>query len=321
MGTWVPLFPVSASAHADAVDHVYFFLLAVAAFFTLLIFLCIVAFSILYRRGRHPIPHATPKNIGLELFWTAVPFMLTMVMFTWGSKVYMDGETPPKGAQDIYVVGKQWMWKIQHPEGRREINELHVPVNTPIKLTLTSQDVIHSFFLPVFRIKQDALPGQYRTLWFEANRTGAYHLFCAEYCGTNHSKMIGQVIVMEEHDYEAWLSGVDNSRPVESGAKLFVEYDCINCHGTGQRLRCPTLGGLYGTYVKLEGGRSVLFDEDYIRESILEPNAKIAAGFPAAMPTFKGQLNEEQIFDLIAYIKSLSPGYKPNETTEQTRGK
>jgi len=307
MERWVPLFPVSASAHADAVDHLYFFLILVSGFFTALIFVSILAFSIRYRRSRHPVPRAAPKSIGLELFWTAIPFMITLVMFVWGLKVYMDGETPPHGAQDIYVVGKQWMWKVQHPEGRREMNELHVPVNTPIKLTLTSQDVIHSFYLPVFRMKQDAIPGQYRTLWFQANRTGSYHLFCAEYCGTNHSKMIGQVVVMDEHDYDAWLSGVDNARPVESGAKLFVEYDCVSCHGTGQRVRCPTLGGLFGTYVKLQDGSSVVFDEQYIRESILYPEAKIVAGFPLAMSTFKGQLNEEQIIDLIAYIKSLSP--------------
>jgi cytochrome c oxidase subunit II len=308
MEKWVPLFPVSASSHADAVDHLFWFLIIVSGFFVLLIVALILTFSIQYRRGRHPVSEQTGNSIGLELFWSAVPFLITLVMFTWGSKVYMDGETPPQGSQDIYVVGKQWMWKVQHPEGRREINELHVPQNTPIKISLTSQDVIHSFFIPALRIKQDAVPGEYRTLWFRATRPGTYHLFCAEYCGTNHSKMIGSVFVMEENEYQAWLAGANDMQPVEAGAKLFVEYDCMNCHGTGQRLRCPTLGGLYGTYVQLSDGSKALFDESYIRESILYPNAKIAAGFPAAMPTFKGQLNEEQISDLIAYIKSLSPG-------------
>ncbi len=310
-GPWIPLWPVSASPHADAVDHLYIFLLVVAAFFTVLIFLLILTFSIKYRRSKHPVAEPTKSSIGLELFWTLVPFLITLVMFVWGSKVYMDGETPPQGAENIYVIGKQWMWKIQHGNGRREINELHVPVDTAIKLTLTSQDVIHSFYLPSFRIKQDALPGQYRTIWFQADRPGSYHIFCAEYCGTDHSRMIGSVYVMKRNEYQDWLAGTNDMQPLEAGSKLFTEYDCINCHGTGQRLRCPTLGGLYGTYVKLEDGSSVLFDEDYIRESIIYPNAKIAEGFPAAMPSFKGQLSEEQILDLIAYIKSLSSNATP----------
>jgi len=246
--------------------------------------------------------------IGLEFAWAGIPFLITIVMFVWGSKVYMDGEIPPKGTQDVYVVGKQWMWKLQHPQGRREINELHVPVNTAIKLTLTSQDVIHSFYIPALRMKQDTVPGQYRTLWFNATRPGTYHLFCAEYCGTNHSKMIGHVYVMEESEYEAWLAGADDIRPAEAGAKLFVQYDCVNCHGTGLRARAPALGGLYGTDVLLADGRRVLFDEDYIREKLLTPAAKRVAGFAPDMPTFKGQLTEEQIIDLIAYIKSLTGG-------------
>jgi cytochrome c oxidase subunit 2 len=238
-------------------------------------------------------------------------------MFIWGSKVYTDGEIPPRGAQDVYVVGKQWMWKVQHPEGRREINELHVPENTPIKITLTSQDVIHSFYIPALRIKQDAVPGQYRTLWFQATRPGTYHLFCAEYCGTNHSKMIGSVFVMEENEYQAWLAGANDMQPLEAGAKLFVEYDCINCHGTGIRARAPTLGGLYGTYVLLADGRRVLFDEDYIRDQLTDPASKRVAGFNPDMPLFKGQLTEEQIIDLIAYLKSLSSGATPAETRQK----
>ena len=308
MRSWVELFPVSASLHADAVDHLYYFLLIVSGFFAFLISVLIITFAIRYHRNRHPIPQQIGEFPGLEFAWSAIPFLITIVMFTWASKVYMDGEIPPKGAQDVYVVGKQWMWKLQHPEGRREINELHVPVNTAIKLTLTSQDVIHSFFIPALRIKQDALPGQYRTLWFNSNRPGTYHLFCAEYCGTNHSRMIGSIYVMEESDYEAWLAGSDDVRPADAGAKLFTQYDCINCHGTGQRARGPTLGGLYGSYVSLTDGRRVLFDEDFIRQKLLDPGSARIAGFNPDMPTFKGQLTEEQIIDLIAYIKSLTPG-------------
>ncbi|HEX4999585.1 MAG TPA: c-type cytochrome, partial [Terriglobia bacterium] len=188
-----------------------------------------------------------------------------------------------------------------------EINELHVPVNRNIKLTLTSQDVIHSFFVPAFRIKQDAVPGQYRTMWFRPTQPGTYHLFCAEYCGTNHSRMIGSVVVLEESEYERWLAGANNLDPVEAGKDLFTDFDCVSCHGTGKRARGPTLGNLFGTRVALEGGGSALFDEAYIRESILEPNKKIAAGFEPVMPSFRGQLSEEQILDLIAYIRSLSP--------------
>jgi cytochrome c oxidase subunit 2 len=308
MNRWVELFPISASPHADTVDHLFWFLILVSGFFAILISVLILAFSIRYRRSRHPVAEQTRNSMSLELFWTAVPFMITLVMFVWGSKVYMDGETPPRGAQDVYVVGKQWMWKIQHPEGRREINELHVPQDTAIKITLTSQDVIHSFYIPALRIKQDAVPGEYRTLWFRATRPGTYHLFCAEYCGTNHSKMIGSVFVMEVSDYQSWLGGLNDTQPVEAGEKLFVEYDCISCHGTGRRARAPTLGGLYGTYVQLADGRRVLFDEQYIRGKLLNPGAMRVAGYDPDMPVFKGQLTEEQIIDLIAYIKSLTSG-------------
>ena len=304
--SWVELFPISASAHADAVDHLYYFLLVVSGFFGFLICVSIITFAVRYNRSRHPVPEQVGDAIGLEFVWSAIPFLITIVMFVWASKVYMDGEVPPTGAQDVYVVGKQWMWKLQHPEGRREIDELHVPVNTAIKMTLTSQDVIHSFFIPALRIKQDVLPGQFRTLWFNANRPGTYHLFCAEYCGTNHSKMIGSVYVMEESEYQAWLAGSDDVRPADAGEQLFTQYDCVNCHGTGRRARGPTLGGLYGTDVQLADGRRVPFDEDYIRQKLLDPGSARVAGFNPDMPTFKGQLTEEQIIDLIAYIKSLT---------------
>jgi len=306
MHGWVELFPVSASEHAQAVDHLYYFLVIVAGFFSILIFALILTFALRYHRSHHPVSEQTEENIGLELAWTAIPFIIVIVMFVWATKVYMDGEVPPNGVEDIYVVGKQWMWKLQHPEGRREINELHVPVNTGVKLTLTSQDVIHSFFIPALRIKQDVLPGQYRTLWFKATRPGTYHLFCAEYCGTNHSRMIGSVDVMNESEYAAWIAGSEDTAPVESGANLFVQFDCTNCHDTGRRARGPTLGGLYGTYVTLADGRRVLFDEDYIRAQLLDPASRRVAGFNPDMPVFKGQLTEEQIIDLIAYIKSLT---------------
>jgi len=304
----LPLFPEAASTIAGGVDLLYFFLTAVTVFFSGLIFILVFFFAVKFRcRPQNPGPQHVHGHLGLEVFWSVVPFGITIVMFTWGASLYMRDARVPEDASDIYVVGRQWMWKIQHPEGRREINELHVPLGQPIKLTLASQDVIHSFYIPAFRIKHDVVPGRYVTMWFEANRVGEYHLFCAEYCGTQHSGMIGRVVVMEPKDYELWLGGVNEATPAEAGEKLFTEFNCVNCHQTGARQRCPLLGGLFGKDILLEGGRKVKFDESYIRESIITPNAKIAAGYSAVMPTYRGQISEEQILELIAYIKSLSP--------------
>ena len=310
------LFPEQASTFAVRVDQLYWFLIAVTVFFSGLIAALVIAFAWRYRRRPGRVaeqPTHGPAEMMLELFWTAVPLVLVIVMFIWASKLFVDQSIPPIGAEEVFAVGKQWMWKIQHPNGRREINELHIPAGRPIKVTLSSQDVIHSFFIPVFRIKQDAVPGRYTTMWFQATKAGTYHLFCAEYCGTDHSQMIGRVVVMEDMDYQNWLGGYTSETPVEAGEKLFVEYDCASCHGSGRRQRCPTLGGLYGTEVLLADGRKVLFDEAYIRESILDPRAKIAAGFQPLMPTFRGQVSEDQIIALIAYIKSLTPNQQGAE--------
>jgi len=301
------LIPEQASAFAARYDILYWFLTGVCGFFALLIVVLIVVFAVRYRRRPDREAEQSSESLGLELFWSVVPTILVMVMFVWGADLYLDETIPPKGAEDIYVVGKQWMWKVQHPNGRREINELHVPVGRAVKITHTSQDVIHSFYIPAFRIKQDSVPGQYRTMWFQPTRPGQYHLFCAEYCGTDHSRMIGRVVVMEDMEYQTWLGGYTAETPVEAGQKLFVDLDCASCHESGRRQRCPTLGGLYGTQVRLADGRTVLFDENYIRESILDPKAKVVAGYQPVMPTFRGQVTEEQILALIAYIKSLSP--------------
>jgi cytochrome c oxidase subunit 2 len=302
------LLPEQASTIASQVDHLYWFLVGVSGFFSGLIVILILVFAIKYRRSVNPTPQQPVESaMALELFWTVVPSVLVLIMFVWSARVYLAETTPPRGAQDVYVVGKQWMWKIQHENGRREINELHVPVGQAIKITLTTQDVIHSFFIPAFRIKQDAVPGQYRTMWFQATKPGVYHLFCAEYCGTAHSKMIGRVVVLDDGQYQQWLAGYTEKTPLEEGEQLFVASDCASCHESGRRQRSPTLGGLYGTQVALENGQTVLFDEAYIRESLLDPRAKIAKGFPPVMPTFRGQLTEEQILALIAYIKSLTP--------------
>ena len=301
------LFPEQASTFAGRVDDLYWFLVGLTAFFSILIVALIFIFAIRYRRTEVREPEQIGSSTGLELFWTAVPSVIVLIIFVWSASVFLAQSTPPQGAQDVFVVGKQWMWKVQHANGRREINELHIPVGQAIKITLTAQDVIHSFFIPAFRIKQDAVPGQYRTMWFQATKPGEYHLFCAEYCGTAHSKMIGRVVVLDDVQYQQWLAGYTGATPVEEGRQLFVSYDCASCHESGLRQRCPTLGGLYGTQIPLESGQTALFDETYIRESILDPRAKIAKGFPPVMPTFRGQLSEEQILALIAYIKSLTP--------------
>jgi cytochrome c oxidase subunit 2 len=229
-----------------------------------------------------------------------------MVMFFWGASLYFQHARPPAGSQDIYVVGKQWMWKLQHPEGRREINELHVPVGRSFRLILASEDVIHSFYVPAFRIKQDAVPGRYTTEWFEATTPGKYHMFCSQYCGTNHALMNGWVYVMEPVAYQRWLSGAtgEESMPA-AGEKLFQSLGCASCHHPDGGGRGPSMLGLFGKKVLLEGGRSVAADESYIRQCVLNPGSQRVAGYQPIMPTFQGQISEEGLLQIVAYIKSL----------------
>jgi cytochrome c oxidase subunit 2 len=302
-----PLFPEVASTIATSVDRLYFFLVAITVFFSTLIFTSILCFAVKYRQRPGRTAEQVDGSLGLEIAWSVIPFLITIVIFVWASGLYIANARVPDQAMDIYVVGRQWMWKVQHPSGRREINELHVPIGQPVKLTLASQDVIHSFFIPAFRVKQDVLPGRYVTMWFQPTRAGEYHLFCAEYCGTSHSGMVGRVVAMEPEDFQKWLGGVTEETPEHTGERLFSDFNCVNCHATGARQRCPQLGGLYGTDVPLEGGGHAKFDESYVRESIITPNAKIVKGYPAVMPSYRGQLSEEQILDLIAYIRSLTP--------------
>jgi cytochrome c oxidase subunit 2 len=238
-----------------------------------------------------------------------------MVIFFWGAVVYFKGRTPPGDSTEVYVVAKQWMWKLEHAEGQREINELHVPVGRDVKLIMTSQDVIHSFFVPAFRMKQDVLPGRYTMAWFRATKPGTYHLFCAEYCGTQHSGMIGDIVVQEPAQYEAWMSGGSTGPLAATGEKLFAELGCVTCHRTDTQGRGPNLQGVFGKPVKLEDGRMVTADENYVRESILNPGAKIVKGFKPVMPTFQGLVSEEQLNALVAYVKSLAPPSAPGQRT------
>jgi cytochrome c oxidase subunit 2 len=298
--------PDQASTIAQGVDYLYYFLTAIDLFFTAIIFLTIFYFALRYRRrSEHEQPEQIEANIPLELAWTLIPLGLVAIVFLWGTSLFIRNSRPPAASTEIFVVGKQWMWKLQHPEGVEEINELHVPVNRPIKLTMTSEDVIHDFSVPAFRVKKDVVPGMYTTLWFQATQTGAFHLYCDQYCGTNHALMKGYVIVMEPTDYERWLSGgIRGGTMVEAGAKLYDQLACITCHGTGKG---PPLVDVYGKPVKLVDGSTVIADDSYLRESVLYPSAKIVQGYRPIMPTFKGQVTEEQLLQLIAYIRSLSP--------------
>ena len=304
----LPFFPEAASTQAGQVDAVFFFMLAVTAFFSVLIAGLVVVFAIKFRRkDDDEIGAAIHGSLALELLWTIIPFGIAMVMFGWGAKVFFDISRPPVGAMEVYVVGKQWMWKAQHIDGQREINELHVPVGRPVKLIMGSEDVIHSFYIPAFRVKADVIPGRYNTMWFEASKAGTYHLFCAESCGTKHSGMIGSIVAMEPGDFEAWLGGGrTQDSPVAAGAKLFTDLACITCHRQNAEGRGPVLTNLFGHQVELQGGAKVVADEAYVRESILNPQAKVVNGFQPIMPTFQGLVTEEQLLQLIAYVRSLA---------------
>ena len=327
----LPLWPARASTTAGSVDALYIFLVALSLFVSVAIFTMICIFALRYRRRKGREAEQIEGSTILELTWSAIPLAIFLFIFAWGAVVYFKERTPPRGATQIYVVAKQWMWKLQHEEGQREINELHVPVGRDVEMIMTSQDVIHSFYVPAFRIKQDVLPGRYTTLWFHATRSGTYHLFCAEYCGTQHSGMIGQVVVLEPAQYEAWLSGgLASGSLASNGQNIFQQLGCVTCHRSDTQGRGPNLVGLFGKRVQLEDGRTVIADENYVRESILNPSAKIVSGFKPIMPVFQGLVSEEQLNALIAYIKSLnqppagaaatpslvSPGTKPQEPKE-----
>jgi cytochrome c oxidase subunit 2 len=305
----IPIFPEQASRFAKDVDALYFFILAVVSFFTILVAALVVSFAIRYRR-RHDgqIGARIEGNLPLELLWSVIPTIIAFVMFGWGASVYFHLRRAPDEAMQMYAVGKQWMWKFQHPEGQREINELHVPIGRPIKITITSEDVLHALYIPAFRTKFDAIPGRYTEIWFEAEKVGQYRIFCAEYCGTNHSGMIGTVYVMEPAQYQAWLAGgrLEGSL-TERGARTFQALACVSCHLDSGQGRGPSLKGIVGTTVELQDGTNVVVDEGYLRESILTSQAKVLKGYQPLMPTFQGLISEENLAALIEYVKSLTP--------------
>jgi cytochrome c oxidase subunit II len=314
----LPLHPRHASSVAAEVDALYLTWVGVSIFFTTAVFAAGLFMMIRYRR-RHAAEVGAPETHApiIEALSMTVPFAIAMTMFVWGAKVYVELRRPPADAVEYFAFGKQWMWKYQHPNGLRQINDLTIPVDTPIKMTMTSEDVIHAFFVPAFRVKQDVVPGRYTTTWFTATQTGVYHVFCAEYCGSEHSLMGGKVTVLERDEYEAWLreESSPTANPASTGADLFTALACSTCHQEQDSHRGPSLHGLFGKDVVLASGETVRADENYLRESILEPNRKVVQGFMALMPTFAGQVTEEQLVDLLRYLKTLGADPHQDSTT------
>jgi len=304
-----PFFPESASTLAPEVDKLTLFLVATCGGVSLLVGILVLYFAIVYRRRpENEVPVEYEPWHLMEVLWIIVPMMVFLVMFFWGAQVYFKMAAVPQDALEVNVTGRQWMWKFQHMGGQSEINHLHVPIGRPVKLLMSSEDVIHSFYVPAFREKTDVLPRRITTFWFQATKTGTFHLFCAEYCGTQHSGMVGWVTVMQPAEYQAWLGGgAAEGSPVVEGKKLFDHYACNTCHTSDSTARGPVLAGLYGSTVNLRGGKKVVADENYIHESILNSQAEIVEGFEPIMPLFQGQMSEAQALQLIAYVKSLTP--------------
>ena len=311
-----PFLPEQASTFSGEVDLLYFALVGITVFFTVLIYLMIWWFSVRYRRGKKADRSNAPThNMKLEALWIIIPLGIALAIFAWSAKIFFDIRVAPADTMEIHAIGKQWMWKFVNEEGMYEVNELHVPVGRPVKIRMISQDVLHDLYFPAFRTKQDVVPGRYSYLWFEATKVGSYNMFCAEYCGLLHSGMIGKVHVMEQDDYQAWLDGTlataslggAGGTAMSDGEKLFTTLACHTCHGGPDEteLRGPTLHGKYGENRNLADGSTVTVDDEYIRQSILVPTAKVAEGYMPVMPTFKGQVTEEQIVQLTSYIKTL----------------
>ena len=310
MLTNFPVAPPSASSYAGDYDLIFYALLALTLLFTFIVGFGVLWFVVKYRKGTYA-DRSRPiyEDMRLELSWTIIPLILALIMFFFGARLYVTMKVPPADAQEVFVIGKQWMWHVQHSNGVRENNTLHVPVGKPIKLTMISQDVIHAFYIPAFRAQMHVVPGRYSTMWFTPTKVGKYHLFCTMYCGTQHSEMGGSVVVMEQKDWAEWIkNGGQSSTPMtmaQAGRKIYNEIACNNCHGNEDNMRAPTLLGLYGSKRKLSDGSVALADETYIRESILRPHNRLSAGYGRSMPAYDGQITEADALKLIAYIKSM----------------
>ncbi|MBP2292631.1 cytochrome c oxidase subunit II [Azospirillum rugosum] len=309
----VSFLPATASAYAGEMNWLFAGLIATSVFILLLVFGLMIVFCVRYRKGSGADRgDRMKKTWRVEVAWTAATFVLFMGLYAWGANLYIELHRPPLDATDIHVVGKQWMWKVEHPGGQKEIDALHVPVGRPVRLVLSSEDVIHDFAIPAFRIRQDAVPGRYETLWFTPTEVGDYRLFCAEFCGTDHARMGGTVTVMEPGDFQRWLDEQGSTESLaQEGAALFRQFGCSGCHGAASTVHAPPLEGLFGRPVPLASGETAMADDRYIRDSILMPRAQVAAGYPPIMPSFAGQIGEDELLKIVAYIKSLGTKERP----------
>jgi cytochrome c oxidase subunit II len=309
------LFPAEASGIAPYVDALYFFLVLMTIVGTALVATLLLVFSIRYRREKNPVATQIEGSTLLEATWTIIPLAIFLLTFVWGALLYFRIYDPPANAMNIYIVGKQWMWKAEHPGGQHEIDSLHVPMGKPIQLTMISQDVFHSFSIPDFRIKREVIPGRYSTVWFEATQVGTYHLFCTQYCGTQHAGMIGEVTVLTPTDYKKWLEQSNSGQSLaQNGERLFASMGCNSCHNGTAAARGPSLAGVYGSKLTLTDGRQILVDDAYLRDAILNPSEHVTAGFAPIMPTYQGQISEDGLIDLVEFIKNMQSNYRVQQT-------
>src|SRR5277367_4546473 len=313
--THFALFPPEASTVAPYADALYFFLILISLVGMALVLALVTGFSILYRKERNPEATQIEGSTLLEATWTIIPLALFMVCFVWGALLYFRIYNPPTNAMNIYIVGKQWMWKAEHPGGQHEINALHVPINRPVQLTMISQDVFHSFSIPAFRVKREVIPGRYTTVWFTATQTGTYHLFCTQYCGTLHSQMIGEIVAMTPDDYERWTAGSTSGASLsQNGERLFASLGCASCHSGNANAHGPSLAEVYGSKLQMANGSFVTVDDAFLRDTILNPTMHEVAGYAPIMPTYQGQISEEGLIDLVEYIKNLNSNYRVQQT-------
>src|ERR1700728_1957185 len=309
------LFPAEASTISPYTDALYFFLLAMTLVGLLLVGVLVFGFSIRYRREKNPVATQVEGSTLLEATWTIIPLAIFLVTFVWGALLYFRIYNPPANSMNIYVVGKQWMWKAEHPGGQHEINALHVPTGRPVQLTMISQDVFHSYSIPDFRVKREVIPGRYSTVWFEATTPGVYHIFCTQYCGTNHSVMIGEVTALSPDDYQKWTQQSTSGMSLaQNGERLFASMGCNACHSGSAAARGPNLAGVYGSKLQLTNGSQVLVNDAYLRDAILNPSQHITAGDAPIMPTYQGQISEDGLIDLVEYIKSMQSNYRVQQT-------
>src|SRR5579859_1455134 len=313
------LFPPEASKIAPEMDALYFFMVLVSLIGLTLVVLLLTSFSIMYSKKRHPVAVQIEGSTLLEATWTIIPLGLFLIMFVWGALIYFRVYTPPANAMNIYVVGKQWMWKAEHPGGQHEINSLHIPTGRAVQLTIISQDVFHSFSIPAFRVKREAIPGRYTSVWFEATTPGTYHLFCTQYCGTSHSAMIGEITVLTPDDYKKWLAESTSGMSLaQNGERLFASLSCNACHNGRPDSRGPSLANVYGSRLNLTNGQSMIVDEAFLRDAILNPSQHITQGYAPIMPTYQGQISEDGVIALVEYIKNLNSDYRVEQTLNTT---